>query len=76
MSFKKKEELTTCLTNFLELEHKLKDFQTVVYKTGESINTIQKFTINPTGQGLGLGNDKPRFLKRALAEMPKLYSAE
>ena len=30
----------------------------------------------PNDHGLGLGDDKPRFLKKALAEMPKLYSAE
>ena len=52
----------------VELESKLKAFETVVYKTGESITTIQKFSINQStkGQGLGLTDDKPRFLLRAL----------
>ena len=62
------------LGEILELEHKLKDFQNVVYKTGESRTTIQKFTINPNpkGNGIAIGHDQPRCLHKALKANPKL----
>ena len=52
-NFKKKtqEREDEFLGNVVELENKLKDFQNVVYKTGESVTTIQKFTINPNPKG-------------------------
>ena len=71
-----RKRIDSYINEIVELEHKLKDFQIMVYKTGESINTIQKFTVNPNSQRLGLGDDKPHFLKRTLPEIPKLYSAE
>ena len=79
-NFKKKtqEREDEFLGNVVELENKLKDFQNVVYKTGESVTTIQKFTINPNpkGNGIAIGHDQPRCLHKALKAVPKIYNAQ
>ena len=73
----KQEREDGLLSDIIALEHKLKDFQNVVYKTGESITTIQKFTINqnPKGNGIAIGHDQPRCLHKALKANPKIYNA-
>ena len=79
-NFKKKTQIREddLFNDIVELEHKLKDFQNVVYKTGESITTIQKFTINPNpkGNGIAIGHDQPCYLHKALKAVPKLYNAQ
>ena len=75
---KSRKRIDSYLDETVELESKLKAFQNVVYKTGESITTIQKFTLKPSpkGHGFALGDNKPHFLHTTLKENPKLYSAE
>lgn len=79
-NFKKKTQIREddLLGDIDALEHKLQDFQNVVYKTGESITTIQKFTINPhpKGNGIAIGHDQPRCLHKALKANPKIYNAQ
>lgn len=75
---KSREKIESYAADAIELEKKLQEFKNVVYKTGESITTIQKFTmqLRPPSCGYGLGYETPCFLKIALKETPKLYSAE
>ena len=71
-----RDRVQSYLDDIVELESKLKDYQTVVYKTGNSVNAIQKFTLKPTNSGRAIGIKVPSFGQKALNEMPKLYSAE
>ena len=73
----KRKREDSLLGQIIELERQLKEFQNDVYKTGESITTIQKFTLklNPNGS-FALGDNKPRFLHSALKENSKIYSIE
>lgn len=61
----------------VDLECQLKEFQNIVYKTGGSVTSIQKFTLKPNpNRGFALGDNKPRFLHSTLKENPKIYSIE
>ena len=75
---KSRKQIDSYLDEIVELECKLKEFQNIFYKTGESITTIQKLTLkqNPQGYGFALRDIKPRFLHTALKENPKLYSLD
>ena len=66
------------IQEIVDLERKIKEFENVVYKTGDSITTIQKLTVNsaPTGKGLAIRESYPNGLKKALNEIPKLYRAD
>jgi hypothetical protein len=63
--------------DIVDLENQLKEFCNVVYKTGDSITTIQKFTLKPRpDKGFAIGDFKSMFLYKALKENPKIYSME
>lgn len=75
---KSRERVKSYIDEIVELEHKLKEFQNVVYKTGNSVTTIQKFSVKRTnnGHGFAIGSESPCFLHTTLKEIPKLYSAD
>jgi len=71
-------QIDNYLKEIVDLQTKIKEFRNVVYKHGESITTIQKFTFkpNPNGYGPILADYKPKFSNRAFKPNPDVYSAE
>ena len=70
---RKRKREDTLLGEIVDLERQLKEFQNVVYKTGGSVTTIQKFTLKPRpDKGFALGDYKSMFLHNAFKENPKL----
>ena len=61
----------------LDLEKQLKEFRNIVYKTGGSVTTIQKYTskLRPD-KGFALGDSKSLFLHKAFKANPKIYSID
>jgi hypothetical protein len=67
----------TYLGDIVDRDNQLKEFRNVVYKHGNSITTIQKFTLKPRlDKGFAIGDFKSMFLHKALKENPKIYSME
>ncbi|GJY88150.1 hypothetical protein Tco_0502778, partial [Tanacetum coccineum] len=66
------------LDEIVDLQHKLKDFENVVYMTGQSIQVINAHSCQFVDgrKKFALGYNHPHFLKKALNENPKLYSAD
>lgn len=61
----------------LTLERQIKEFQNIVYKHGESVTTIQKFTLKPRpDKGFAIGDYISTFLHTAFKTIPKLYSMD
>lgn len=61
----------------VDLECQLKEFQNFVYKTRGSVTTIQNFKMKPKPNGgFALGDNKSRFLRKALKKNPKIYSID
>ena len=73
-----RDRVKSYLDEIVELESQLKEFQNVDYKTGNSITTIHKLSVKRSnkGHGFAIGSESPSFLGKALAEIPKIYSAK
>lgn len=74
---RKRKYIDNILLENVDLEKQLKEFQNIVYKTGGSVTTIQKYTLKTRpDKGFELGDYKSRFLYKAFKENPKIYSMD
>jgi cytochrome c553 len=74
---RKRKYIDDLLGDIVDLEKKLKEFRNIVYKHGNSVTTIQKFTLKPRpDKGFALGDYNSMFLHTAFKEIPKIYSMD
>jgi hypothetical protein len=74
---RKRKYIDKLLGEVVDLEKQLKEFRNIVYKHGNSVTTIQKFTLKPRpDKGFALGDYKSMFLHSAFKDIPKLYSMD
>jgi cytochrome c553 len=74
---RKRKYIDNILLENVDLEKQLKEFRNIVYKTGGSVTTIQKYTLKTRpDKGFALGDYKSRFLYKAFKENPKIYSMD
>nr|GEV55017.1 hypothetical protein [Tanacetum cinerariifolium] len=70
-----------CLDDILDLEEELSSHDRIVYKMGQSIQTIHMLGKKPNKiydpfLKAGLGYTNPKCLKKAIAAQPKMYDGE
>jgi cytochrome c553 len=74
---RKRKYIDNILLENVDLEKQLKEFRNIVYKTGGSVTTIQKYTLKTRpDKGFALGDYKSRFLYKAFKVNPKIYSMD
>jgi cytochrome c553 len=74
---RKRKYIDDILLENVDLAKQLKEFQNIVYKTGGSVTTIQKYTLKTRPEkGFALGDYNSRFLNKAFKENPKIYSMD
>lgn len=73
----KREKENSLIEENITLERQIKEFQNIVYKHGESVTTIQKFTLKPRpDKGFSIGDYRSTFLHTTFKTIPKLYSMD
>lgn len=73
----KRKYIDNILLENVDLVKQLEEFRNIVYKTGGSVTTIQKYTLKPRpDKGFALSDSKPMFLHKALKANPKIYSMD
>ena len=74
---RKRKREDSLLSEIITLEHQIQEFKNIVYKHGESVTTIQKFTLKPRpDKGFAIGDYRSTFLHTTFKTNPKIYSMD